>query len=84
MTDNAGSLPLHGQIAAEIIRRAIAPGRDPSLPLPTESEIQRDYGVSRGTARQALTELREAGVIVTTSAQDYFLARPEPVSDPAN
>ncbi|WP_203993793.1 GntR family transcriptional regulator [Virgisporangium aurantiacum] len=84
MTDNAGPLPVHSQIAAEIVRRAIAPGRDPRMPLPTESEIQSDYGVSRGTARQALTELREAGVIVTTSAQDCILARPEPVSDEAN
>lgn len=77
MTDS-GSAPLHCRIAAEIVRRAIAPDRDPDLPLPSEHEVQREYGVSHATARQALAELREAGVISTASMRGSFLDRPLP------
>lgn len=72
MTDS-GSAPLHCRIAAEIVRRAIAPGRDPDLPLPSEQEVKREYGVSHATARQALVELRKAGGITTASTQGSFL-----------
>lgn len=77
MTDS-GSAPLHCRIAAEIVRRAIAPGRDPELPLPSEQEIQQEYGVSHATARRALAELREAGVITTASTWGSILALPVP------
>jgi GntR family transcriptional regulator len=81
VTKSAGSAPLHCRIAADIIRRAVAPCRDPNLPLPSEAEIRREYGVSRATARQALTELRQTGVIITVPIGGSFLAHTEPAFD---
>jgi GntR family transcriptional regulator len=54
------------QQVAEDIRAAIAAGDYPaSTKLPSESELARQYGVSRGTIRQAFAALRADGVIAS-------------------
>jgi len=54
------------QKVAEDIRAAIAAGDYPaSTKLPSESELARRYGVSRGTIRQAFAALRADGVIAS-------------------
>jgi GntR family transcriptional regulator len=54
------------QKLAEDIRAAIAAGEYPaSTKLPSESELARRYGVSRGTVRQAFAALRADGVIAS-------------------
>ena len=54
------------QKVAEDIRAAIAAGSYPaSTKLPSESELARRYGVSRGTIRQAFAALRADGVIAS-------------------
>jgi GntR family transcriptional regulator len=55
--------PLHQQIA-EHLRREIAKGAfHPGDPLPSESDLMRQFGVSRGTVRQARAALRADGTI---------------------
>jgi GntR family transcriptional regulator len=54
------------QKVAEDIRAAIATGEYPaSTKLPSESELAKRYGVSRGTVRQAFAALRADGVIAS-------------------
>jgi GntR family transcriptional regulator len=60
-----GSSSLYQKVA-EDIRAAIAAGSYPaSTKLPSESELARRYGVSRGTIRQAFAALRADGVIAS-------------------
>jgi GntR family transcriptional regulator len=58
-----GSPPLHQQIADEL-RRQIAQGAlRQGDPLPSENDLIRQFGVSRGTVRQARAALRADGTI---------------------
>lgn len=56
-------LPLHQQIA-DSLRDQIAAGMlRPGDPLPSENTLMRQFGVSRGTVRQARAALRADGTI---------------------
>src|SRR4051794_21666463 len=56
-------LPLHQQIA-DTLRNQIAAGvLRPGDPLPSENALMRQFGVSRGTVRQARATLRADGTI---------------------
>lgn len=55
--------PLHRQLEAEI-RSRIATGRwRAGTSLPSEAALSSEFGVSRGTVRQALTALRDEGLL---------------------
>ncbi|MFN8590949.1 MAG: GntR family transcriptional regulator [Thermomicrobiales bacterium] len=55
--------PLHQQIA-DALREQIAAGAlHPGDPLPSEHDLMRQFGVSRGTIRQARAALRAEGAI---------------------
>lgn len=55
--------PLHRRIADEL-RTRIAAGAIPvGRPLPSENELMVEFGVSRGTVRQALAGLRVDGTV---------------------
>ena len=48
---------------------------------PSEADLERDYGVSRTTARRALDELRRQGVVRREPGRGTFLAGPRLWSD---
>ena len=57
-------VPLYRRIADDLataISRGVYDGRG----LPSESELSRSYGVSRGTVRQAFAQLRADGVVTS-------------------
>ena len=64
MTSETGAVPpLHRQLEAEI-RSRIASGRwRPGTSLPSEASLSAEFGVSRGTVRQALMGLRDEGLL---------------------
>ena len=63
--DPRSDRPLSLQLA-DVLRAEIQEGtRRPGSQLPTESEFQRDYGVSRTTIRAALSALAGEGLVVT-------------------
>ncbi|HEY1004523.1 MAG TPA: GntR family transcriptional regulator [Streptosporangiaceae bacterium] len=63
--DPRSDRPLALQLA-DVLRAEIQQGvRRPGSQLPTESEFQRDYGVSRTTIRTALAALAAEGLVVT-------------------
>src|SRR5215813_2187395 len=55
--------PLHQRLADDL-RRRIATGELPvGAPLPSEAQLSREFGASRGPVRQALAALRAEGLI---------------------
>jgi GntR family transcriptional regulator len=72
--DRFDETPLYLQLAA-ILRRAIESGelkaRDP---LPSETFLQQEHGLSRDTVRHALDLLREEGLIRTFAGRGTYVA----------
>ncbi|MBT8226365.1 MAG: GntR family transcriptional regulator [Dactylosporangium sp.] len=67
--------PQYRRIAAEL-RAAIESGEFPAGgALPGESALAQRYGVSRGTARQALAELEGADLVVAVHGKGRFVRR---------
>ncbi|MFE3329183.1 GntR family transcriptional regulator [Streptomyces sp. NPDC059176] len=65
MSEGRQRTPLYLKVAGDL-RSAITAGEyDSGAKLPAEDELARRYGVSRGTVRQALAELRTDGLITS-------------------
>jgi GntR family transcriptional regulator len=67
--------PLHEQLAA-ILREQIASGEVTDM-LPSESYLQQQHGVSRGTVRRAIEMLAAEGLVFTIRARGTFVG-PKP------
>ncbi|WP_141362597.1 GntR family transcriptional regulator [Glutamicibacter uratoxydans] len=55
--------PLHSQIRNILQQQIVDHGLEAGTPLPTEEELQKNFGVSRSVVRQALAGLAEEGLI---------------------
>ena len=55
--------PLHAQIRDILHRQIVDLALPPGSSLPTEEELQRQFGVSRSVVRQALSGLSDLGLI---------------------
>ena len=72
----SGPIPLWHQIA-ERLREAIHAGEfRPGDALPSESELNRRFGVSRTTARASLDRLKEDGLITRRSGKGSIVLAP--------
>lgn len=66
--------PVYLQLAA-ILRGQIERGElVPRQPLPSESYLVGNYGVSRGTARRAVEVLRDEGLVVTIAQRGTYVS----------
>jgi GntR family transcriptional regulator len=66
--------PLYTQLA-NILRDMIRSGElHPRAPLPSESYLQQEQGVSRGTVRMAVAILRDEGLVVTIGGRGTFVS----------
>ncbi|WP_067178621.1 GntR family transcriptional regulator [Microtetraspora niveoalba] len=73
MLDRQGPIPVYKQIA-EIIRRRIDNGElKPGDVVPSEAELEAEYGVARMTARRVARELRELGLVHTVQGEGTFV-----------
>lgn len=61
------------RIAADLRERITSGELSPGDALPSEADIVRQYSVSRGTARQALSELEGAGLVVAVHGKGRFV-----------
>ncbi|GAA0967952.1 hypothetical protein GCM10009555_012520 [Acrocarpospora macrocephala] len=69
---------------ANILRDSIKAGDlAAGMPVPSEAELCRRFGVARDTARLALRELREEGLIVRTRGKRYYVASADGEMHPA-
>ena len=67
------SEPLHARVAARV-RRDVREGTyAPGARLPAEVDLARQLGVSRGTVRQALTNLLAEGLLETRPGRGTFV-----------
>jgi DNA-binding GntR family transcriptional regulator len=70
--------PLYVQLA-DILRQMITSGELPPRSLvPSESYLQQEHGVSRGTVRMAIGILREEGLVVTIAGRGTFVRERKP------
>jgi GntR family transcriptional regulator len=71
-------IPLYTQLA-DILRERIRSGElPPRSLLPSESYLQQEQGVSRGTVRMAISILRDEGLVVTISGRGTFVKERDP------
>lgn len=68
-------LPLHRRLATALADAIRSGELDPADPLPSESDIAKDCGVALGTVRQAMSVLREAGLIERRQGRGTFIKR---------
>ena len=65
--------PLYTQLA-DVLREMIASGElEPRSPLPSESYLQQEHGIARGTVRMAIGVLRNEGLVVTISGRGTYV-----------
>jgi GntR family transcriptional regulator len=72
----SGPLPRYYQLK-ELLRQRIRSGEwPPDTPIPSERELCEQYGISRMTARQSLTELVNEGLLYRRQGLGTFVGRP--------
>lgn len=74
-TAEAPAVPQYRYIASELRARIEAGDLAPGDSLPSEAGIVASYGVSRGTARQALADLEGAGLVESVHGKGRFVRR---------
>jgi GntR family transcriptional regulator len=71
--DPYSSEPMYAQLAA-ILRAKITSGELARLdPLPSESTLVQEHGVSRDTARRAIAVLRDEGLVFTVPQRGTYV-----------
>ena len=71
--DISMSLPLYQQISNDLKQKIIAKTFKSGDQLPTEKELSETYSVSRITAKRALTELEQLGLVSRTRGKGTFV-----------
>jgi DNA-binding GntR family transcriptional regulator len=67
-------VPVYRQLAS-LLREAISSGKlAPGRPLPSESSLMGEHGVSRDTVRKAVGILRDEGLVVTVQGKGSYVA----------
>ena len=76
--DHDSAVPVWRQVAAWLAARITEAGQR----LPSESTMQQELGVSRGTVRHAYRYLADQGWVVVVSGKGAFAASPLPPGRP--
>jgi DNA-binding GntR family transcriptional regulator len=70
--------PLYTQLA-DILREMITSGElQPRSLMPSESYLQQEQGIARGTVRTAIGILRDEGLVVTISGRGTYVRESAP------
>lgn len=73
VVDPQSATPVYVQVAA-FLRARIASGQLlPDRPVPSESQLEQEFGVARGTARKAIALLRDEGLVVTVKGRGSYV-----------
>jgi GntR family transcriptional regulator len=71
--DHDSATPVYVQVA-DILRSRIEAGQLlPDRPVPSETQLQQEFGVARGTARKAIALLRDQGLVVTVKGRGSYV-----------
>jgi GntR family transcriptional regulator len=71
--DHESATPIYLQLANIIAAKIDAGELQPDRPIPAETRLAEEYGVARLTARRAVRELRERGLVVTVPGRGTFV-----------
>jgi GntR family transcriptional regulator len=74
--DKSNPLPLYHQLKEVILSRIDSGAWQPGMQLPSERELCDQFGISRITVRQALTELESEGRLARDQGRGTFVAHP--------
>ena len=66
--------PIYKQIRGEIMRMLREGKLSPGSKLPTEHKIAEQFGISRGTVRQALSKLTQEGIVERFPKRGTFIS----------
>ena len=73
LVDVMDPTPLYVQLA-HVLREMIASGElEPRSTLPSETYLQQEHEVSRGTVRMAIAMLRDEGLVITIGGRGTFV-----------
>ena len=75
-----GAPPLYYRVKSVLEERIQLGTLPPRSQLPSEPELCREFGVSRGTVREALRDLVEAGLVERHHGKGSFVSAQPPVS----
>lgn len=73
-----GAAYLYAQVADHLAARIEAREIPPGARLAGERELAEEYGVALGTARRAVQELRDRGLVETLPAKGTYVVEQEP------
>ncbi|MCG5440667.1 GntR family transcriptional regulator [Micromonospora foliorum] len=74
MIDPLSPTPIYVQLADVIAKRIETGELPPRRPIPSESTLQQEYGVARGTVRAAVRLLRERGLVMTVPQRGTYVS----------
>ena len=72
----ASAVTLFAQVRERLRERIVSGALGTGDKLPSESELEAEFGVSRITVRQALSGLHAAGLIEKVNGRGSFVTRP--------
>ncbi|MDF1775423.1 MAG: GntR family transcriptional regulator [Rhizobiaceae bacterium] len=75
--DNAGFAPRYHQVYLDLDVRIRSGSWAPGDPIPSEAELCKFYGVSRGTIQRAVRNLVEQGVLVRERGRATYVSTPK-------
>ncbi|HEY2305933.1 MAG TPA: GntR family transcriptional regulator [Streptosporangiaceae bacterium] len=71
--DPDSATPVYVQVADILRSRIEARQLLPDRPVPSETQLQQEFGVARGTARKAIALLRDQGLVVTVKGRGSYV-----------
>lgn len=78
LIDHESGRPVYAQLADIVAGRIAAGELVPDRPIPAETRLAEEYGVARLTARRAVRELRERGLVYTVRGKGSYVVEPPP------
>ena len=74
MISHESAVPVYRQLAG-ILRDAIDSGQiGAGAPVPSESSLMQEYGISRDSVRKAMDVLRAEGLVITVQGKGSYVA----------
>jgi DNA-binding GntR family transcriptional regulator len=71
--DHGAATPVWRQLA-NLLRERITTGQyPPGRAIPSEKQLEQEYGISRNTIRKATALLRDEGLIVTVAGRGSYV-----------
>lgn len=83
LIDHESGRPVYAQLADLIAAQITAGTLAVDRPIPSEARLADEYGVARLTARRAVRELRERGLVHTVHGKGSFVTDPPAEEPPA-